>query len=213
MSGLMMSPSVDDWNYVQTIPARLQETGLHIPNFICLESPFPGTPYFQRLATDPRNMFLPNALLRDFNGYTLVVRPERESVDDFIGQYKWVLDATYTKRRKAKKLAEDLPTLFASGVWESAMVDIVHQCFAGYKLPCPGRTYLAGSDVPPPEDSQVPFQPDDFDSEREYHAVMDPWRVTDEAGRVLPAWTGPTRVFERNGRISAQALQFVGVVV
>ena len=156
-------------------------------------------------------MFLPNALLRDFNGYTLVVRPERESAGDFIAQYKWVLDATYTKLRKAMKLVEDLPRLFASGVWESAMVDIVHQCFAGYTLPCPGRTYLAASDVPPPESAQVPFQPDDFDSEHEYHAVMDPWQVTDDAGRVRSGWTGSTRVFERNGRISARALQFVGV--
>ena len=103
MSGLMLSPATDDWTYVQTIPAKLQETGLHIPNYICLESPFPGTPYFQRLATDPRNVFLPNALLRDFNGYTLVVRPERESVDDFVGQYKWVLDATYTKASQGEE--------------------------------------------------------------------------------------------------------------
>jgi len=212
MSGLMLSPATDDWDYVQTIPAKLQETGLHIPNYICLESPFPGTPYFQRLAGDPRNVFLPNALLRDFNGYTLVVRPERESVDDFVGQYKWVLDATYTRLRKARKLVEDLPGLFASGVWESGMVDIVHQCFAGYTLPCPGRTYLAASDVPPPECAQVPFQRDDFDSDEEYHAVIDPCQVTDEAGRVLPAWTRPTRLFERNGRISEQALRFVELV-
>ena len=58
----------------------------------------------------------------------------------------------------------------------------------------------------------MPFQPDDFDSEDEYHAVMDPCRVTDEAGRVLPGWTRPTRLFERNGRISEQALRFVEVV-
>jgi len=41
---------------------------------------------------------------------------------------------------------------------------------------------------------------------------MDPCRVTDESGRVLPGWTRPTRLFERNGRISEQALRFVAMV-
>jgi len=41
---------------------------------------------------------------------------------------------------------------------------------------------------------------------------MDPSRVTDESGTVLPGWTRSTRLFERNGRISEQALRFVEVV-
>ena len=212
MSGLMISSSTDDWKYVRTIPTRLHESGLHVPTFICFECPIPGTPYFQRLAGGKDPKFLPNALLRDFNGYTLVARPERESIDAFVDMYKWVLKATYTKWARVRKLADDLPRLATSGVWESAMVDVVHQCLAGETPPRRDRTYLA-SDVAPPEDAAVPFGADDFDSEEQRRAVLEPWRVTDEYGRVLPAWRDPVRVFERNGRVTAQALELTSVRV
>jgi len=212
MAGLMVSPSADDWSYVRTIPTRLHDSGLHVPTFICIECPIPGTPYFQRLAASPSPKFLPNALLRDFNGYTLVAKPERESVAGFVEMYQWVLGRTYTKWARLRKLADDLPRLAASGVWESAMVDVVHQCVTGRDTPCAGRTFTAG-DVAPPEDTTVPFSPADFDSEEQWRAVMQPWRVTDEEGRVLGAWRDPVRVFERNGRVTAQALELVGVRV
>src|SRR5689334_6528050 len=43
-SGLLINPLVDDLRYIETIPARLRESGLHIPSFICFECPIPGTP-------------------------------------------------------------------------------------------------------------------------------------------------------------------------
>ena len=73
-SGLMLSPVVDTWKYIRTIPACLKECGLHVPAYVCFESPIPGTPHFHRLAAE--DSFLPNALLRDFSGYTL----DRKSV-------------------------------------------------------------------------------------------------------------------------------------
>jgi hypothetical protein len=146
--------------------------------------------------------------LRDFTGYTLVTKPAREPVDRFIEHYKSVLGATFTVSAKVRKLVDDLPRLLSSGVWESAMVDVLHQCGV-YSAPHPDRTYLAGSDVPPPEVKSVPLTEADFDSEDEYHAVMKPWQVTNAQGQVLPPWTQPTRVFDRKGRISAEALQLV----
>ena len=71
------------------------------------------------------------------------------------------------------------------------------------------RTYMAGTDVPPPEAASVPLTADDFESEEERRAIMEPWRVTDSVGRVLPEWLGSTRVFEPKGRVSLGARQLV----
>lgn len=207
MSGLMISPVVDTWDYVRSIPARLRECGLHVPTFICFECPFPGTPTFHRLADRDAPAFLPNALLRDFTGYTLVVKPTRETVGSFVDHYKWVLDATFTKGAKLRKLVDDLPRLLCAGLWEAAMVDLVHLWSLAYQRPDPDRTYVAGSDVPPPEATRVPLTERDFDSDEEYRAVMEPWPVTGTDGRVLPSWTRSTRVFDRRGRITPDVLQ------
>jgi hypothetical protein len=87
-SGLMISPPLDTCESMRRIPASLRECGLHVPSFICFEAPFPGTPHFQRLAAEESPAFLPNALLRDFTGYTLVTRPKREALNDFIETYR-----------------------------------------------------------------------------------------------------------------------------
>jgi hypothetical protein len=42
---------------------------------------------------------------------------------------------------------------------------------------------------------------------------MQPWRVTDDEGRVLDAWRDPIRVFERSGRVTSQALELTAVRV
>ena len=95
----MISPTVDDWNYISSIPGHLRDCGFHLPAFLCFECPFPGTPYFHRLSSDGVGSFLPNALLRDFTGYTLVVRPKRESVERFVQGYRWLLENVYSEER------------------------------------------------------------------------------------------------------------------
>lgn len=207
-SGLMLSPVIDDLDYIQTIPRHLKDCGLHMPSYICFESPIPGTPHFHRLAAEEEPALLPNALLRDFSGYTLVVRPKRESVEDFIEGYKWVVANTYTPKARLAKFAEDLPAMIGGGWWITALVDIMNNA-TNRDTPHPDRTFLAGTDAPPPEDSRVPFTDDDFDSEEQRRAIVDPWRVTDAEGRVLPAWLQSIKVFEPKGRISASALELV----
>jgi hypothetical protein len=64
-----------------------------------------------------------------------------------------------------------------------------------------GRTYLAGTDAPWAEAS-IPFTDADFRSEEERRAILEPWRVTDEEGRVLPLWTGSTKLFAERGRMA-----------
>jgi hypothetical protein len=203
-SGLMLNPATDDRKYMESIPDRLIECGLHIPSFICFECPIPGTPHFHRLASVGR--ILPNALLRDFNGYTLVSRPERERISDFIHIYKWLLGTVYSSRSKFRKLADDLPRFIRNGYWSTALVDFVEHGLARYRAH-PARTYLPVTDVDPPEFNSVPLTDRDFESDEDRRLIMEPWRVTDSEGRVLPQWLSSVRVFEPKGVVSEEAKQ------
>lgn len=208
-SPLMLSPVTDDLDYIRSIPDRLRECGLHVPTFLCIESPIPGTPHFHRLAAEDA-AFLPNALLRDFNGYTLVTRPKLESVEDFAQGYAWVVENTYTWKARAARLRQNVPAFLRRGFFFPALAD-VRDNLMHTQTPHPDRTYVAGTDVPFPEATSVPLTDDDFDSEEERQAIMEPWRLTDENGRVLPAWQQSIKVFEGKGRISAAARQLVAV--
>ncbi len=205
-SGLMLSPTIDDSDYMQTIPSRLRESGLGIPGFMCFESPIPGTPHFHRLALEQRPAFLPHALLRDFTGYTLVTRPKRESLDLFVETYKWLLACVYSRTSILDKYARDLRRFLCGGSLDTAIIDLVGRR-RGWRRPDLDRTYVGGTDTPPPEAKSVPFSDDDFDSENERGLILDPWRVTNAAGRLLPEWRHSTRVFAPNGKISPEALR------
>lgn len=208
-SPLMLSPVTDDAGYIRSIPDRLRECGLHVPTFLCIESPIPGTPHFHRLAAE-ESAFLPNALLRDFNGYTLVTRPKRESVEDFVAAYEAVVENTYTWRARLARLGQDLPDFLRGGYFFPALADVRDNLFHDQK-PHPDRTYIAGTDVPFPEATSVPLTDADFASEEERQAILEPWRLTDERGEVLPAWRQSIKVFEGKGRISAAAQQLVAI--
>jgi len=97
---------------------------------------------------------------------------------------------------------------FLSNGWISPLLgDLID--YAKHYRGASGRTYVAGTDTPPPEATFVPFLPEDFDSEEERDLVTRPWRVTDEQGNVLPCWLQSVRVFESRGRISAGARQLM----
>jgi radical SAM superfamily enzyme YgiQ (UPF0313 family) len=208
LSGLMISPTVDDCGYMETIPTRLKECGLHVPSFICFECPIPGTPHFYRLASEEPPAFIPNALLRDFSAYTLVTRPKHEPLESFLEAYKSLMKITYSKSARMAKLADDLPRFLQGGYWSTMVGDLIDQRGLGWR-PHPDRTYLAGTDVPPPEAMTVPLTEDDFASDHERNAIMRPWRVTDPKGRVLPEWLHSIKVFASRGNISARAQQLV----
>jgi radical SAM family protein len=208
ISGLMINPLIDDCSYMQTIPNHLEESGLHVPSFICFECPIPGTHHFYRVASEETPAFLPNALLRDFTGYTLVTKPKREPLDVFVDGYKRLMDAAYSRKARLRKLAIELPRLLFEGFSSTALFDILLQKSTVWQ-PHPDRTYLAGTDVPPPEATNVPLTEDDFESEEERRAIMEPWRVSDAEGRVLPEWRMSTKVFEPQGRISASAQELM----
>jgi hypothetical protein len=208
-SGLLLSPSVDDLGYIHAIPKHLYECEFYRPSYICFESPIPGTPNFHRLAAEETPALLPNALLRDFAGFTLVVRPKKVPLQDFVDGYRWLLGEVFTKRAQLAKFADDMPHLLAGRWWFTILCDLVNNLDPGDR-PQAHRTYLAGSDTPPPEASGVPFTASDFESEEERRLITEPMRVTDETGRVLPEWLRSTPLYDAKGRISKRALALVG---
>jgi hypothetical protein len=203
-SGLMVNPLTDDCAYLRSIPERLEQCGLHVPAFVCFECPIPGTPHFRRLsAADPPG-FLPNALLRDFSAYTLVTRPRREPLDRFLDTYQWLLREVNSAHCRWRKLADDLPIFARRGYWVTALIDAFTNARPRWR-PNPARTYVAGTDTPPPEASSTPFTDRDFDTEEQRRAILDPLPVTDAAGRVLPQWRESEPAFGAKGRLVALA--------
>jgi radical SAM superfamily enzyme YgiQ (UPF0313 family) len=201
ISGLMISPLTDDLDYLRAIPAHLEACGLHIPTFICFESPIPGTPHFRRLAAQRDPLLLPNALLRDFTGYTLTVRPARAPLDEFLAAYREVIRKVYSPWRRLRKLADDLSYFVPGGYWFPALLDTI-DTLAVDPAPHPARSLVAGSDVPPPE--AVPLGASDFDSAEELARVMAPWRVTDTSGVALPQWLTAQPLSGRESRSRGQ---------
>ena len=53
-----------------------------------------------------------------------------------------------------------------------------------------------------PELTDVPFTNVDFHSDAERRAILEPWRVTDGDGRVLPQWRHSDKVFGSKGLVN-----------
>src|SRR5262249_17843396 len=118
--------------------------------------------------------------------------------------YRWVCGAVGSRRAHLAKLAHDIPRLIARGHWKTALCDIVdHWIDVPDLRPDATRTLIAGTDSAPPEETRIPFTSDDFDSEDERIAVCEPWRVTDEQGRIFDHWLNNTTVYGSGGRVRA----------
>jgi len=198
ISGLMINPLTDDLDYLAAIPGHLEASGLHLPTFISFESPIPGTEYFQRLASRQSHALLPGALLRDFSGYTLTVRPQRAPLAEFVDAYRTLVARVYSWPHRLRKLTDDLSYFLPGGYWFPALLDTI-DTLAVDPAPDPARSLIAGSDTPPPE--AVPLDASDFDSAEQCARVMTPWRVTDTSGAALPQWLTAQPVFERESRL------------
>jgi radical SAM superfamily enzyme YgiQ (UPF0313 family) len=207
VAGLMLSPTVDDLDYIASIPERLEGCGLRVPAFVSFETPFPGTPYFKRLAAAPEPALLPGALLRDFTGYTLVVRPAHATAEAFVAGYRSLLSEIYSPARRLRKVASGGARLLRRGYPFPALVEAMDQ-LSPQQAPWSWRTFVAGTDTAPPE--TVPFTDADFASEAERNAILAPARVTDATGRILSCWLEATRVYDTRGRPTAAAAAWAG---
>jgi len=202
-SGIMLSPSNDDAAYIAAIPHHLQDCGLHVPTYVCFETPFPGTPHFKKAASAAQPAFLPNALLRDFDAYTLVSRTVHETPQDFVAAYRRLHQQVYSKRFKFGKLLRDARTFLSRGMLLPVAFDAYELLTEPEQLH-PDRTFIAGTDITPPEANGVPLLEDDFSSEAERDWIVGPWAVTDERGRPLSFWLDSAQVFFDKGRSIAQ---------
>jgi len=192
-AGLMVSPWNDDLAYLRAIPEHLGDCGLHVPTYVCFETPFPGTPLFDAAAAAPEPAFLPGALLRDFSTYTLVLRPRYADTEAFVQAYRDLLASVYAPARRLGKVLRDAAALLPRGGWRPLIADIVDQWTASQR-PDADRTYIAGTDRAPPEDAAIPFSDADFTDERERERILAPIPVSDDAGRLLPAWRARARL-------------------
>jgi hypothetical protein len=186
-SGLMLSPRIDDLDYIASIERRLQESGLHVPAYVSFETPFPGTPHFHRLAREAEPAFMPNALLRDFNGYTLVTRPLRASPEDFVAAYRELLGNLFSPSARLRKLMRDVAHFLPRGRLMPLLYDIIELASENPHI-APGRSLIAGTDLPHPEYGRIPFDDDDFSCAEEREDLLRPMRVTDGKGYALPQW-------------------------
>ncbi len=202
-AGLMLSPTHDTLEYIDRIPEHLRACGVHVPTYICFETPFPGTPHFQRIATSAEPLLMPNALLSDLDAYTIVTRPRHASAEDFAAAFKRTHRAVYGIGNRLTKLADDLPRFARAGSLTSMVLDVAETLYDVQPLPA-DRTYIAGRDKSRPE--TVPLTDADFASEAERTAVMQPWAVADAVGRVLPHWLDSRRVYLPKGRIAPSRL-------
>jgi len=193
-SGLMLSPIADNLDYLRAVPDHLDASGLRVPTFTCFETPIPGTPNFRRLATGPKPALLPNALLRDFAGYTLTVRPAHAPIDEFVAAYRALVEKVYSPGRRLRNATENIFHFARDGYWFPALVNALDMMGLD-AIPDGDRSLLAGSDKPPPE--QVPLRDADFETAEERSRIMEPWLVTDERGRALPQWISAQAVFRR----------------
>jgi hypothetical protein len=199
-AGLMLSPTMDTIDYIDRIPEHLRECGLHVPTYICFETPFPGTPYFKRLATASDPVWMPNVLLRDLNGYSLTIRPRHATPEEFVDAYLRTHRAVYSIGARLRKLADDLLSFLPGGYLVPTLFDLFEMLVVERPRPR-GRSYVAGTEPAPPEAAAVPLTDDDFSSEAERAAIMAPWPLTDARGRVLPHWLGGRPVYLPKGRI------------
>ena len=199
MAGLMLSPSTDSIEYIDSIPDALHKAGLHVPTYICFETPFPGTPHFRKLAAAGDGAFMPGTLLRDLNGYTLAVPPRHAPAEDFVAAYKRLWKTTYSRRSRFTKFLHDLPR-FARGAHAVPILFDLYELFSEEATFNEARNFIAGHDIEPPEVHEVPLGEHDFESSEEYARIMGPWRVSDERGRALPMWSDAQALYRPGGR-------------
>jgi len=203
MAGLMLSPTMDSVDYIESIPERLREIGLYVPTFISFETPFPGTPHFTKVAAQGERAFMPNALLRDFNGYTLVTRPAHASAEEFAAAYRRCYTEVYSRRSRLRKLLADFPRLKNGGMMP-VFFDL-YELLSEDAEPAAGRTFIAGTEIEPPETGQIPFSDGDFETEEERDRILQPWAVSDGQGRALPHWIDARRTYSSKGRMALDA--------
>lgn len=85
-SGMLVGSDADTNDYLERLPELLDELDFHAVTFVGIVTPFPGTPWFSRLASEGR--LLPGLGIRDLDGYTLCHRPARLHSSEVVEHFK-----------------------------------------------------------------------------------------------------------------------------
>jgi radical SAM superfamily enzyme YgiQ (UPF0313 family) len=143
--GLLVGSDGDTSEYLERLPRYLAELRYFSVTFVGIVCPYPGTPLFAELAREGR--ILPQATIRDFDGYTLCHRPKRISPDEVADLYPRICRELSSLGRVARHWwdrlgASDLPG-FRPLVLSSA-----HE-IRSIRNPVrnPARSYVAGRDA------------------------------------------------------------------
>ena len=193
-AGMILSPQHDDIAYIRSLPAaaaRERPAHPHLPRVrdaVPRHAVLPPARRAERRAARARRARAVPAR-RAAARLHVVHAGRRAHAGAGAGRtstpIRQTLDEIYAPRRKLAKLAHDLPSFVRRRAWTSALLDLGDTLTGG--LPrAPGRTYLAGTDLAPPE--RVPLTEADFRDEAEAAAMLLPTAVTDASGRLLPQW-------------------------
>jgi radical SAM superfamily enzyme YgiQ (UPF0313 family) len=174
-SGFMVNPMADEIKDILRIPAEILASGLIQPAFISFATPLPGTRFFNDAAS--KMAFLPNVLLEDLNGYSLVIQPKEETVKEYATAYRKIARDVYSLKRTIRKATSDFRKLYQGGARDISVLQVFRNPMRNNFDPSgnyiPGQKRVIGYPIPS----------DNFPLEEEA-----PLRITDENGKVLPIW-------------------------
>ncbi len=143
-SGLIVGSDGDTDEYLERLPEYLDDLGPSCVTFLGIVCPYPETPFFETVVREGR--LLPNAISRDFDGYTLCHRPKRLDVSATVEHFKRLCRQIGSLRRLAKNA---WPQLWMSRAprYKATILTSALECRSlRNPLANPERTFIAGKD-------------------------------------------------------------------
>jgi len=142
--GLLVGSDGDTNEYLERLPGYLADLRYFAVTFVGVICPYPGTPLFAELEREGR--ILPEATIRDFDGYTVCHRPKRISPDEVADHYERLCRELSGLGRVARHWwdrlgASELPRYRLAVLGSGREIRSIRNPVRN-----PARTYVAGRD-------------------------------------------------------------------
>jgi radical SAM superfamily enzyme YgiQ (UPF0313 family) len=179
-SGMLVGSDGDTNAYLERLPDLLAELKHLAVTFIGFVVPFPGTPWFTKLASEER--LLPNLGIRDFDSHNICHRPLQldpsEAVEHYLDLGRRVSGLRVRSWSIAARMSMNArPAYWGAVVATSRATGALTDAFRN-----PLRTYVGGRDAL-----------EAWDARWMNELGIAPERVTDDRGALLPcASSGPS---------------------
>lgn len=143
-SGMLVGADGDTTEYLTSLPQLLREIGLEAVTFVGIVTPYPGTPWFEKLRSEGR--LFEGLSIRDLDGYTLCHRPLRLHPSEVVEHFQSLIRTLSTPRHVAELWWQKLGT--SSDLRYRSLVFGAGGSLRGLRsvLANPSRTYLGGLD-------------------------------------------------------------------